>query len=74
MRIELNCAECGKNSFNLGKGADDHSIIRCNFCGHEVGTMAELKERVAAEVLKLAAKRSTSAPNEADLADRSPTT
>lgn len=56
MRVELTCAECGKNSFNLGQGADDDSLIRCNFCGHEIGTMAELKQRVAAEVLKLAGK------------------
>lgn len=57
MRIELNCAECGKNSFNLGRGAEDDSPIRCDFCGHEIGTMAELKERFAAEVLKRAAQR-----------------
>jgi hypothetical protein len=60
MRIELNCAVCGKNSFNLGHGAEDHSLIRCNFCGHEIGTMAELKKLVAAQVLKLAADRDAS--------------
>lgn len=52
MRIELACAECHKNSFNLGHGVEDDSVIRCISCGHEIGTMAELKERVAAEVLK----------------------
>ena len=57
MRIDLNCAECGKNRFNLGDGTEDDSLIRCELCGHEIGTMAELKERVAAEVLRLAAKR-----------------
>jgi DNA-directed RNA polymerase subunit RPC12/RpoP len=61
MRIELKCARCGKNSFNLGKGAEDDSLIRCELCGHEIGTMAELKERVAAEVLRLAANRNASA-------------
>lgn len=66
MRIELNCAECGKNSFNLGRGADDNSVIRCNFCGHEVGTMAELKQRVAAKVLELAAHRDASTRGAAD--------
>ena len=55
MRIELNCASCGNNSFNLGHGVENDSHIRCNACGHKIGTMAELKERVAAEVLKLAA-------------------
>jgi DNA-directed RNA polymerase subunit RPC12/RpoP len=57
MRIELTCAKCDRNSFNLGHGAEDDSVIRCTFCGHEIGTMAELKERVATEVLKRAAKR-----------------
>lgn len=57
MRIELTCAECHKNSFNLGHGAADDSVICCTFCGHTIGTMAELKERVAAEVLKHAANR-----------------
>jgi DNA-directed RNA polymerase subunit RPC12/RpoP len=52
MRVDLTCAECRQNSFNLGYGADDDSVIRCTFCGHKIGTMAELKERVAAEVLK----------------------
>ena len=60
MRIELNCAQCGRNSFNLGKGAEDDSLIRSELCGHEIGIMAELKERVAAEVLRLAAKRDAS--------------
>jgi hypothetical protein len=57
MRIELNCAKCDGNSFNLAHGAEDHSIICCTFCGHEIGTMAEPKERVAAEVLKRAANQ-----------------
>lgn len=52
MRIELNCAECGKNRFNIGDQANDEAIIRCYFCGHEIGTMGDLKARVAAEVLK----------------------
>ena len=62
MRIELNCAECGKNSFNLERGNDDDSPIRCNFCGHEIGTMGELKQRVAAEVMRLAANRDSAGP------------
>lgn len=62
MHIELTCAECHKNSFNLGEGSGDDTIIRCMFCGHEIGTMAQLKERVAAEVLKQAANRKAHRP------------
>jgi DNA-directed RNA polymerase subunit RPC12/RpoP len=62
VRIELACAECGKNSFNLGHGVEDDSRIRCEFCGHEIGTMAELKQRIADEVLKRAAKRDEAEP------------
>lgn len=57
MRIELNCAVCGKNSFNLAHGGADDSAICCNGCGHEIGTMAELKQRVAKEVLRHAENR-----------------
>ena len=57
MRIDLACARCGKNSFNLDEGHDDDSRISCVACGHEIGTMRELKDRVAEEVLKGAAAR-----------------
>jgi predicted nucleic acid-binding Zn ribbon protein len=52
MRIELNCADCGQNRFTIVQGMDDDAVVRCAECGHRVGTMAELKERIAAEVLK----------------------
>lgn len=52
MKIELNCAKCGQNHFNLADGFADHAVVTCNDCGHRVGTMAEVKERVAAEVLR----------------------
>jgi len=55
VRIELNCAQCGKNRFNLEQGIADHAVVSCQDCGHRIGTIAELKERVAAEVLKRSA-------------------
>lgn len=60
MRIELNCAECGENCFNLGEGVKGHTLIRCDACGHEIGTLDELKEQVANEVLKRVSERSNS--------------
>jgi len=58
MRIELACAECGNNHFTLDEARTDLCIVRCRDCGHEIGTLAELKARVAEEVFR----RSTPAP------------
>jgi uncharacterized Zn finger protein len=52
MRIELNCAVCGQNRFTIIQSVKDDAMVRCSDCGHEIGTMEELKERVAAEVLR----------------------
>ena len=60
MRIELNCAACGRNHFSLDGDIADESRIRCKDCGHEIGTMAELKQKVAAEVMRRAAASSAS--------------
>lgn len=54
MRIELACAACGDNHFDLREDHTDDAFVRCAICGHEIGTLAELKERVAAEVMKRA--------------------
>lgn len=52
MRIELKCAECADNSFSIIQGMEDDAIVSCSECGHEIGTMRELKEQLAAEVMK----------------------
>lgn len=52
MRIELNCAKCGDNSFKILEGMGNDAVVRCADCNHVIGTMAELKERVANEVIR----------------------
>ena len=52
MRIQLTCAKCGDNSFKILEGMGDDAVIRCADCNHVIGSMAELKERVANEVMK----------------------
>jgi DNA-directed RNA polymerase subunit RPC12/RpoP len=52
MRIELNCAACGNNHFALDGEIADDVHIACADCGHRIGTMGELKQRIADEVLK----------------------
>lgn len=56
MRIELACAACGENRFDLREDHANDALVYCAVCGHEIGTLAELKERVAAEVLSRSSK------------------
>jgi DNA-directed RNA polymerase subunit RPC12/RpoP len=46
MRIELSCAGCGGNNFSLNEAVTNDSLVSCRDCDHEVGTLAEVKERV----------------------------
>ena len=55
MRIVLNCAVCGSNRFSLDQGQSDRSLIICEDCGHEIGTLARLKQMVADEVMRRSA-------------------
>ena len=52
MRIELNCAVCGENRFSLGEQVSDACRVHCSECGHDIGTLGDLKERIAEEVLR----------------------
>lgn len=52
MRIELNCRKCGSNRFAIDRDHEDSSHVECGDCGHHIGTLGELKEQVAAEVMK----------------------
>ena len=52
MRIELACAECGSNRFSIDDAEHDTSRIYCKDCGHEIGTLGELKARIADEVIQ----------------------
>jgi hypothetical protein len=57
MRIDLACSKCGKNRFALDGEIADGTQVHCETCGQPIGTMAELKERVAEAVLKHSAFR-----------------
>ena len=47
MRIEITCAVCGENKFDFPEAGDDNAIVTCADCGHEVGTLAQVKDAVA---------------------------
>ena len=51
MRIELSCPTCGGNNFSLDDAATDESVVSCADCGRVVGTLGDLKDRVARQVL-----------------------
>lgn len=51
MKIELSCSKCGKNRFVFPEEGGDEAMVICEECGHKVGTLAQLKERVAEMVL-----------------------
>lgn len=61
MRIELNCAQCGQNRFDIVEDHADHVHVYCAECRHDMGTMAQLKERLAAEVIRRAERRQANA-------------
>lgn len=52
MKIELKCAACTGNNFEFGGAQTDDCLIACADCGHVIGTMGELKERLAEEVIR----------------------
>ena len=52
MRIDIRCDKCGSNRFSIERAASDETRIKCEDCTHEIGSLAELKERVATEVLR----------------------
>ena len=52
LRIDLNCDGCGGNRFSLDQGNSDRSLVICEDCGREIGTMASLKAKMAEEVLR----------------------
>ena len=54
MRIELKCAGCGGNNFKLGDELEENAQVTCDDCGHEIGSMAQLKEQLADEVMRRA--------------------
>lgn len=49
--IDLNCDQCGSNRFALDQIVADDSQVNCEDCGRPMGTMAHLKELMAAAVL-----------------------
>jgi uncharacterized Zn finger protein len=50
MKIDLRCRECGGNHFRIDTVKRDDAIITCQECGHQVGTLGDVKKQVVAQV------------------------
>lgn len=62
--VEIHCAVCGSANYSLPGGGADEAPVRCNDCGRELGTVAELKAEMldqvtahSAEALRAALER-----------------
>lgn len=52
LKIDLSCGECGSNRLDIPARASDDSPVVCEECGHVLGSLGEVKTRVAEAVLR----------------------
>lgn len=52
MEIKLSCDVCNSSRFILDSGMGDDALIACDDCGHEMGTLGELKDALGREILR----------------------
>lgn len=52
MRIELSCSSCGGNRFRYPPNGNGENVVICEDCGHVVGTLEELKQKVEWAVMQ----------------------
>jgi hypothetical protein len=55
--VEIHCEACGSANYSLPDGAGEESPIRCNDCGADQGSLAELKAALAAQALDQSAEK-----------------
>jgi uncharacterized Zn finger protein len=64
MRIQINCASCGSNNFELADAQTDDCGVSCAECGHVIGTLGQLKAKLAEEVIRRSNQRHANAGEE----------
>ena len=55
MQLDLVCRECGGNRFDYPFTLNANSVIKCADCGHKVGTVADMQQKVADAMARQAA-------------------
>jgi hypothetical protein len=48
--IEVHCASCGSANYSLPSGMEPGSVLMCNDCGRNMGSIAHLKDEVLGQV------------------------
>jgi len=54
--VEIHCEACGSANYSLPEGAAEDAPIRCNDCGADQGSVAELRAALVAEALAQSAE------------------
>jgi len=54
--VEIHCEACGSANYSLPEGAAEQAPIRCNDCGADQGSVAELKAGLIAQALAQSAE------------------
>lgn len=49
--VEIHCAACGSANYSVPDGAADAAPVRCNDCGRDLGSVAELKSEIMDQVM-----------------------
>jgi DNA-directed RNA polymerase subunit RPC12/RpoP len=54
--LEIHCEACGSANYSLPEGAAEDAPIRCNDCGADQGSVAELRAAMLAQALDRSAE------------------
>jgi hypothetical protein len=56
VKIELNCGKCGSNRFDYPIKLTDETMILCAECGHTIGTVVQLQQKLIDELERRSAR------------------
>ena len=48
--VEVHCSKCGSANYSLPSGSGPSSLIVCNDCGRQLGTLGSLVDELLAQV------------------------
>jgi len=54
--VDIHCDACGSANYSLPQGTGEEAPVRCNDCGTEQGSVADLKAMLVAKALDQSAE------------------